>query len=544
MLSPVLRLDWTLANRRGWLVLLRRANAAWLAGQFVWVFLRFVVGQWLRRHGMALGADMDRFTFIYVRSLVPQQFALLFLVTPVLVAGAITEEKGRGTLPLLFTAGLSSWDIVAGKLLARLGQLLLVCLAALPMLFFLAGLEQLDPMLILALVGVTVAPVFAVGALSMLASVWSKQTRDAVLATYAACALGYIAVWGYPRLHDRLAFRYPRLGLPLLHGHDALNYVDPQYVVTAWREPAEMGRRLLTTTLIWGGFGAACLGLAVWRLRPAYLRELEGAGRRPGRLTGRWLAYRRPVGDDPVYWREAHVEGLAPLDRLRRVPRWCGVVVLAAVTLSLDAGWHRESEFARQAVTVVLLAMLIVSLRSSGTITRERERQTWDAMRLTDLEARDIVRGKFHGVLWACLPYGLAYAVPALLVAARRGGDILRWTGLGLLVAVPIVYFVAAAGVWCSARSTSSWRSLLGTLALAYLGGSVLFCLAIPVTLMVTTWLAVIAKPGDGSAVWAAPAVLLAAVCYLAPYVVWGRGLLSQAEKLVRRNPHRTRCAE
>jgi hypothetical protein len=38
------------------------------------------------------------------------------------------------------------------------------------------------------------------------------------------------------------------------------------------------------------------------------------------------------------------------------------------------------------------------------------------------------------------------------------------------------MFFVASAGIWCSVRSKSSWRSLLGTLAFTYGGGFVVWC--------------------------------------------------------------------
>jgi len=42
------------------------------------------------------------------------------------------------------------------------------------------------------------------------------------------------------------------------------------------------------------------------------------------------------------------------------------------------------------------------------------------------------------------------------------------------------MYFIAAVGLYCSARSRNSWRSLLATVAIGYLGGFVLFCVSTP----------------------------------------------------------------
>src|SRR5262249_41163805 len=114
-------------------------------------------------------------------------------------------------------------------------------------------------------------------------------------------------------------------------------YFNPLHVLApAWGprdaiELAEAGRRLLLEALCWGGVAAVCLGVAVWRLRPAYVRELESV--RPGGRRRRGGAGRGAAPEEPVHWRERHVEGLAPNPTLRRVPQWLGITLIAALTV-------------------------------------------------------------------------------------------------------------------------------------------------------------------------------------------------------------------
>ena len=58
---------------------------------------------------------------------------LLLLATPAYTAGAIPDEKTRGTLQYLLAADLTAWEILAGKLLGRIAQVALLALAALPL---------------------------------------------------------------------------------------------------------------------------------------------------------------------------------------------------------------------------------------------------------------------------------------------------------------------------------------------------------------------------------------------------------------------------
>src|SRR5207249_11884510 len=68
-----------------------------------------------------------------------------------------------------------------------------------------------------------------------------------------------------------------------------------------------------------------------------------------------------PVPDEPIRWKERHVEGLAPLAALRRVPRWLGMSVIFLATLVSSAliVWSHV----QRNVSLAELARLLASLR-------------------------------------------------------------------------------------------------------------------------------------------------------------------------------------
>jgi hypothetical protein len=43
------------------------------------------------------------------------------------------------------------------------------------------------------------------------------------------------------------------------------------------------------------------------------------------------------------------------------------------------------------------------------------------------------------------------------------------------------MYFIGAAGLWCSVRAKDSWRSLLHTMAVGYIGGLAIYIVASPI---------------------------------------------------------------
>jgi hypothetical protein len=258
----------------------------------------------------------------------------------------------------------------------------------------------------------------------------------------------------------------------------------------------------------WGGLGGICLGLATWQLRPAYIRELQGGGPR----STRWYQAGWPVVDDrPVFWRERNVEGLAPTPWLRRIPRWLGIVVIALATtissttillVSLPArvglGTLLDSllqlrlarfvtllpdastGFLLQSLLVMLLASLVVGIRCSGAVSGERERGTWEALLLTPLSAKELIRGKLWGIMGASYWYLLAYAAPAIVLSVFGGLFALLWTILWLMVTVLAMYFIGAAGLWASTNSSNSWIALVKTVGLGYVGGACIYVVASP----------------------------------------------------------------
>jgi ABC-type transport system involved in multi-copper enzyme maturation permease subunit len=493
VVGAVLHQELLLGSRRTRQFVFRWLYAAWLViqvlGLYVTTSLSLLVTQ-TEANKTFLVANSFTYSFLI------QLFILLVLATPVFTAGAITDEKSRGTLQYLLTTELMAWDIILGKWLARAFQVAVLFLTGLPLFCFLGVFGGLRLLTLLALAAVSMLTVLAIGAASLLASVWSKQTRDAVVGLFLFATVAVVADWSL--------------------GNWFLRPLSPLYVLEpGWtgESLASMGGRLLLAALVWGSFTSACLALAAWRLRPAYLRQLQDQSRPK---KARWWRAKRPsIGADPIRWKERQIEGLAPLPALRGIPSWLGVlaVFLLTVISALAILWsHRPAEltleelvrlvrtgqfaelgqwfshfapaddsFMALAVLALFLASLVVGIRCSGAISGERERLTWEALLLTPLATRMLVRGKLEGIMRASYPYLRAYAVPVVSLSFLGGVPAFAWIVIALPVTWLAMYFVGAAGIWCSVHAKTSWRSLLGTLGFGYVGGFILFIMTSPV---------------------------------------------------------------
>jgi ABC-type transport system involved in multi-copper enzyme maturation permease subunit len=459
MIGAVCYLELLHVHRRGRQRLFCWVYAGWLLAEFGLLYSIY----WLsssppNRVLVRIEAASD-FINNFIELFVVQQYILLLLVTPALVAGTITDEKTRRTLPHLLTTGLTSVEIILGKMLGQLARVLELAILGLPLLCLIGAVGGVEPGVIFAVFLSPLLPLVAVASLSLLASVWCRSTREAVLAVYLLGGLAFIAAW-------------------LTGG--AVAFLDPRYVLEpAWEDAnwREWGQRWLASGWLWGGLTFVCLGLAIWRLRPAYARQLMAQRR------GGWYRERPAVSDLPVYWKARYVES-ASVPVFRSMPAqvgWVVAIVLGCLVPGPLVWTQNAGSFNLLGFLVALFAGAVVGIRCSGSVVGEREGETWEPLLLTPLEPRQLLRSKVLGSRDAIWPYVLAYGIPAVLMSFVEGLVAGLWTAFWLYAAWVIMYWMGSCGVACSMRSTSSWASLLSTLFTGYRG--ILGCIisAVPV---------------------------------------------------------------
>jgi ABC-type transport system involved in multi-copper enzyme maturation permease subunit len=564
MVGAVVRHEMLLAGRRLPLRVLRWVYASWLLLQVVFLFLALQVEVATRPTGRkaAPASHAEVVAARFTEAFLPQQALLLALITPALVASSITEEKRRGTLQLLLLTEMRPYHLVLGKLLGRAWQVVLILLVGLPLFAMMAGLAGVSPASLALVLGSLVPPLVGLASLTLLAAAWLRHTRDAVLAVYVALLAGMAAAtW---------------LGGPL-RVLNPLFVIDPAWGGAGKVEASEGLSRLGQSALMWGSLSAACLALTAWRLGSARASEVDD----PRRRGPQWLSEEREaISDRPIFWRELHVEGLAPYPLVRRIPRWLAVT-LVAVASAASSLWilgrslkpqaslndlcrallslntreaaallpEAHTGFLLQSVAVMLLFSLAVGVRCSAAVAGERESHTWEALLLTPQTAQQIILGKLWGVMMASMGYLLAYAGPALALSIVAGPLAFTHTLLWLGVTVLVMYFLGAAGLWASVYSSTSWRALLRTLLVGYVGGLALYAVTTPaiglltgvlilafflIDLVALTSLAPMCLRNQASLLqlfWVGSALGLAALSLLLAHIFLGRAIRWVAEQ-------------
>src|SRR5712692_7037532 len=435
-----------------------------------------------------LAKEMAKFAESFFIMFMEVQFVGIFLLTPAFAAGAIAEEKDRRTLEYLLATDLDDREIVLGKLTSRLLGLALLVLTGLPILSLIQFFGGVDPDLVLSGFAATGLTMLSLAGLSILVSVYTKKSRDAIVLTY----LIVVAYLGISSM-SRLLLTTPRTGgVPIIleSWSDLLEWFSSGnlFVVIHKLRAAQSKGILLDQVLpgLIGNYalihGLAALAATTWavaRMRAVAMTETIVRKSRAGRW--RWLL-RPGMRGKPMMWKEVILEAGLGFNRLGRI-----VVALIILASFLPALWivypyvvgnvpstqpwiHVEeavNQWVRSVGTIVAsLVLLGIGIRAAGAVSGEREKQTLDNLLTTPLATKEILFAKWLGsmlsVRWAFLWLCVIWSLGAL--TGGLDASCLPW-----LVVTWFVHaaFMASLGLCLSTAYSSTQRASIWVLTMS-----------------------------------------------------------------------------
>jgi ABC-type transport system involved in multi-copper enzyme maturation permease subunit len=478
LLGPLFHYDLVNSTRRGQHNLLRCLTAIVLLITLLVGYSSYVNG-FDALHPFAESPlmnprEQENFANWFMIACLTVQMVGMFFVAPGVIADTIAREKENRTLEFLFVTELSDWEIIAGKLFSRLAYLVGVLLAALPIL----ALTQLFGGVDIEHIGfgyaMLLSSLFVVGATSMFSSVTATSVVGATVAAYAA------------------AFGYGVLCVCCLTG--ALS----------------QGANWTATLIVTGVnvfLGLVVVSASIHELRPRAKRvgPQMPVVRRPVRRVVRApvpvapvpIPHRAPLPrtdtfdrlrrslpavyeDWPLLWKETCQHASAwRLPAIR--PALLAAVIVPLIFASImflllsmttvsgfggaDQPLRLLGEFGRVIVSVltVMLAGLIalIALRhATGSVTREREKNTLSALLTLPVEREKILEAKWLGGFVGWSPV-LITMLGVLVFGIVTGGiSIPRVFVLVCAIAGPLE-FLASLGLWLSITCRTSMRANL-----------------------------------------------------------------------------------
>ena len=424
------------------------------------------------------------------------QFIAAQLIAIVMLSSSVSDEIHTGTLSVLMTTPISSFQIVTGKLISKLLQLVLLLAISLPLLAIVRVFGGVPWDYVASSVCITLTATLLAGALSLLLSMTYRHAYTVILVT----VMVYMVFFGaLPGLFNMLAvkgmFIFDRQVTQSL-----LALTNPFVAFAA--SNAKFIRSGVPSFFSWPlhcllmlAVTAFLLAISVWRVRKAALvstfrstTKLWSAGILEQILTR--IFYKAgsqspdspitPVTGPPIIWKEmrkgfiGRSKGEALIFLLL-----IGAFLIAAVLLLLSS--PRNSFLPRFFISAFyLVALARMAVFSAGSITAEKEARTWPVLLATPLEDRDIVRGKaiaaFRRNVPLLLLYFILFSISNFKMAGIKNIPIVIPTiALNLLPIASSVLFVIGSGLYFGTRFRTTTTAVAATIGL-HLAITFLFC--------------------------------------------------------------------
>ena len=445
------------------------------------------------------------------------QFVVGMLVTIIMLSTSISEEVRGRTLGVLMCTPITSVQVVVGKLLSKMFQLIVLLATSLPLLAVVRVFGGVPWRMVISALCITLSTGILVGSVTIFYSIYFRRAYASILLTIGTLAVLYL---GLPLLVGLSMLVFEVRSLPLLMDLVRIwTYVNPfmmlTYCTAEFGLPGGLGVfHWWINCLITLGLASVVLAICVRAVRRVALREAVGGGR-SGRIRPKAPAIpppvvaaprlagvgapplslplspprRRPVRSSsavraihgsPVVWRE-----LRPARRRGWLPLVLGICLIALLLAIYAALAHLEA-FDEGGVHAMFMALytvvgtLVAIILSATNIAGEKEARCWEILLATPLSDWHIVGGKAVGVFRRCLPvwtFPMAHLLLFLMLGMAHPVLLFHMT----LVAVSVIGFFGGSGLYFGVRFKRTSTAAVMNLALAlaiWLGPPLLLGLA------------------------------------------------------------------
>lgn len=387
------------------------------------------------------------------------QVALICLLTPVFMAGAIAQEANPRTWDILLTTPLNSLQLVLGNCFGRLFFVIALLFSSLPLFVMTQYFGGVPGESIFASYAIAGTSALLVAAIAVTLSVTRTAGRRAVFLFYVSVVM-YLSVTaaidyglrepvgiGASEVHTTLVTPLnPFLALEVLL--DSNRYVRHDFTGAgaSWITRMWLGRPIAAFCWSCAWISVLLLLFSTLRLRvigakvgtvPWYRRLLgigaKGAAERPARHVGR----------NPIAWRESVARGKTVT---AIAGRWGFVTIGVAIGITIIALYHIGSldhaqvqlAFASVIAAEIVIVALAALNMSATAVSREREDGTLDLILTTPIQPGPYIRGKHRGLFQYLVPMMLVPVISLGLMALYVAFDGLGREDGTLLSNVPL----------------------------------------------------------------------------------------------------------
>lgn len=461
--GPVFWMELRGRARRPRFYIARTLFLAGLTGLVIFAYLDFDAGNVSHVRGRSL-AELARLGDQMFRSYALGLAIALALLTPVYCAGAIAADREQRVLELLFLTQLRNAELIAGKFLVRLLDLVLLVAATIPAITICALLGGIRWQGLFETGCLMFAFVACVASASLLVSIFASRVISAVILTFCVFLVLWIAL---PML---VAMSYAAGPPPTAGWAGWVFILNPAVALVTILFSDQPGSPWpdapFWSVVVYSAAAMLLLAVAVVIVRVVGIWASQERAPR-GRLSARDARRQRQVWRNPVLWREVQTIAVHRRLRVARLgalvalvmlsgPLWLTYladVMISGSALAQDFGLY---QFVVMATAVI--AWTLMALQGSLSFAYERDRGTLDGLLTTPLSGMAITLGKLAGILRSsafALVFPLGFAALAWQHQIVSG----RAAAVSAAIIVAAAVLAAAAGLFVSIAVNQTMRA-------------------------------------------------------------------------------------
>ena len=479
--GPIFDKELRVSSRRERNYLLRSAYVVLLAVFVLYMWLA-VIG--LRNSGSATyqisrSSQMGRQVII---AIVWFQFIISQLLAIVMLSSSISDEIRRGTLNVLMTTPVNSFQIVVGKLFSNLLQILLLLALSLPLLAIIRVFGGIPWSYVVYSFFITLSATIFAGSLSLFLSVFSRYAYRVII----TIIVGYVLFFGI--------LPYILIRLSLLGFFDGNVVRFNLTVINPFRELYEITIGMASNSMVavvWSvnclfllSFSCIFLALSIWKIRHIALggvflkhtKSKTGKMVRNGKDLGnadynKNSSKIKHVTGSPIIWKENYKGfwGKGKIDRILTmlILLFC-VIGIPLLFVRFDYG-----TFLVNSVMSIIYLMLIfrLAIATAGSIASEKEARTLPILLLTPLDDRDIVLGKVKAGILKNMPLLLIFLflnflllILYVLRGVMKPPQLMYQLPIALIGLTGLILFITGSGSYFGVRMKNSTAAIAATI--------------------------------------------------------------------------------
>ncbi len=412
------------------------------------------------------------------------QFIVSQLLAMVMLSSSISDEIRTGTLNVLMTTPINSFQIVTGKLFSKLLQIFLLLAVSLPLLAIIRVFGGISWDYLLFSLIITIVTVIFAGSFSLFLSVFYRYSYRVIVYEFSLFAIFWGAIPMLLALSVNLGL-YKQIPV-----HTIITSINPYWSLIAATRRMSPGS-IFTPSHIFNCLILLCLsgiflGISVWRVRSAALnqfslRNKKGLKRVKGIEAAHYdecMGNIKQVTGSPIIWKEMYSGFFGEGWTSKFIYIVIALVVIASAFSTIGhnnssriaslqiSSLRMVSSFIRIAIYFIMILRLAAT--SASSIAREKEGRTLSILLVSPIDNKDIIRGKVKAAILKNIPLFILYIIPTLIALLSINHDnILQnifQVPLSVINMAASIFFVSSCGIYHGVRSKSSTSAIVNTI--------------------------------------------------------------------------------